>query len=61
MNLTFLQSQLSIKADTSEMVANGVLAVLGKLSEETGKILGGEWEVEEGGARVPRWHCLSMM
>ncbi|CAK9028853.1 unnamed protein product [Durusdinium trenchii] len=44
--------ELSIKADTSEMVANGVLAVLGKLSEETGKILGGEWEVEEGGARV---------
>jgi len=44
--------EVSLKADSSDQVANGVLQVLQKLSEETGKVLGGEWEVEEGGARI---------
>jgi len=44
--------EVSLKADTADQVANGILQVLMKLSEETGKVLGGEWDVEEGGARI---------
>ena len=44
--------QVCVKADYPDAVANGVLQILAKLSEETGKVAGGEWEVEDGGARV---------
>jgi len=45
-------NEVCIKGDNSEMVSNGVMSVLSKLSEETGKVMGGEWDVEEGGARA---------
>ena len=43
-----------MRGDGAEVVANGVLQLLTKLAEETGKVLGGEWDVEEGGARATR-------
>eukprot|EP00933_Yihiella_yeosuensis_P080914 TRINITY_DN9442_c0_g1_i1.p1 TRINITY_DN9442_c0_g1~~TRINITY_DN9442_c0_g1_i1.p1 ORF type:complete len:382 (+),score=98.58 TRINITY_DN9442_c0_g1_i1:71-1147(+) len=44
--------EVSLKGNTVDIVANGVMQVLARLSAETGKILGGEWDVEEGGARI---------
>ncbi|CAE8612218.1 unnamed protein product, partial [Polarella glacialis] len=44
--------ELSLKSASPDSVMSGVLQVLAKLSEETGKVLGGEWDVEEGGARL---------
>ena len=41
-----------MRAEHPDAVANGVLQILSKLSEETGKVMGGEWEVEDGGARA---------
>ena len=39
------------------MVSHGVMSVLTKLAEEgSGKVMGGEWEVEDGGARATRRH-----
>eukprot|EP00930_Biecheleria_cincta_P079138 TRINITY_DN6685_c0_g1_i3.p1 TRINITY_DN6685_c0_g1~~TRINITY_DN6685_c0_g1_i3.p1 ORF type:complete len:414 (-),score=97.79 TRINITY_DN6685_c0_g1_i3:251-1492(-) len=44
--------EVGLRADSGDAVANGVLQIFMKLSEETGKIMGGEPDVEEGGARV---------
>eukprot|EP00931_Biecheleriopsis_adriatica_P087609 TRINITY_DN62049_c0_g1_i1.p1 TRINITY_DN62049_c0_g1~~TRINITY_DN62049_c0_g1_i1.p1 ORF type:complete len:413 (+),score=83.03 TRINITY_DN62049_c0_g1_i1:143-1240(+) len=44
--------EFCMKGPTADHVAGGILEMLKKLSEETGRISGGEWEVEEGGARV---------
>ena len=47
--------EVCIKADSTEMVSHGVMSVLTKLAEESGgKVMGGEWEVEDGGARATR-------
>ena len=47
--------EVCIKADSTEMVSHGVMSVLTKLAEESGgKVNGGEWEVEDGGARATR-------
>eukprot|EP00933_Yihiella_yeosuensis_P008110 TRINITY_DN113421_c0_g1_i1.p1 TRINITY_DN113421_c0_g1~~TRINITY_DN113421_c0_g1_i1.p1 ORF type:complete len:402 (-),score=81.57 TRINITY_DN113421_c0_g1_i1:118-1164(-) len=44
--------ELCLKGNSIEIVANGVMQVLSRLAQDTGKILGGEWDVEEGGARI---------
>lgn len=44
--------EVCVRAEHPDAVSNGVLQILSKLSEETGKVMGGEWEVEDGGARV---------
>eukprot|EP00931_Biecheleriopsis_adriatica_P025938 TRINITY_DN15829_c0_g1_i1.p1 TRINITY_DN15829_c0_g1~~TRINITY_DN15829_c0_g1_i1.p1 ORF type:complete len:493 (-),score=122.42 TRINITY_DN15829_c0_g1_i1:119-1597(-) len=44
--------ELCFKGDSADIVASGVLQAFMKLSEGTGKVFGGEWEVEEGGCRA---------
>lgn len=44
--------EMFVKGPSADSVSNCVLQVLSKLQEETGRISGGEFEVEEGGARV---------
>jgi len=44
--------ELCIKGQAPDAVGRAVVQIYMKLSEEHGKILGGEWDVEPGGARV---------
>ncbi|CAE7277025.1 BTR1 [Symbiodinium natans] len=44
--------ELFVKGPSADSVANCILQVLNRLQEETGRISGGENEVEDGGARV---------
>ncbi|CAJ1433280.1 unnamed protein product [Effrenium voratum] len=44
--------ELCLKGSTPDVVVQGVMQVISKLAEETGRIHGGEAEVEENGARV---------
>eukprot|EP00439_Symbiodinium_sp_Y106_P079028 s835_g17.t1 len=54
--------EMFVKGPSADSVSNCVLQVLSKLQEETGRISGGEFEVEEGGARVGAagWDLLAM-
>lgn len=44
--------EMCIKGPSYEAVCAAVMQILSKLAEETGRITGGEWDIEEGGARV---------
>lgn len=44
--------EMCIKGTSLDGVSAAVMQVLAKLAEESGRITGGEWDIEEGGARV---------
>lgn len=44
--------ELCIRGQTPEVVSSAVIQIVAKLSEESGRVLGGEWDVEPGGARI---------
>lgn len=44
--------ELAVKAPNLESVHSGVMQVIHLLGEETGRVTGGEFDVEEGGARI---------
>jgi len=44
--------EVCVKGSSADIVCAAVMQILAKLSEETGRIMGGEYDVEEGGCRV---------